>query len=344
MEKELDRITQLPSDIIGRILCCLPIKDAGRTSLLSRKWRYKWAGIPSLVFTAQSTGLSLADIPNSDITNKLGRMIDHVLLLHDGPVHKFLLSHWGFEFLGIDRWILHLSRQSLKELVLLSLEGPIYAIPSSLFLCQDLVRLVLYKCKINSPLGFLGFKNLKSLKFRCVILTKDAVENLISSSPLLETLILLDLKGVSSLKIDAPNLQFLRFEGGVRGISFGSTRSLASVSVGINVDLGRVDECSTNMLAFFQHMSHVQILKLQNYSLKHLATGLVPRMLVDPLITLKCLSLCINLDNVNEILLALCLLRSSPNLKKAEFSWIKTVLAWWTAFGMTRSHLGCSSR
>ncbi|GKA68122.1 F-box/FBD/LRR-repeat protein [Tanacetum coccineum] len=46
----LDRISNLPSCIIETILCRVPIKEAARTSILSREWRYKWIKIPKLTF------------------------------------------------------------------------------------------------------------------------------------------------------------------------------------------------------------------------------------------------------------------------------------------------------
>ena len=45
-----DLISDLPQSIIESILVQLPIRDAVRTSILSSKWRYKWASITRLVF------------------------------------------------------------------------------------------------------------------------------------------------------------------------------------------------------------------------------------------------------------------------------------------------------
>ncbi|CAI0458695.1 unnamed protein product [Linum tenue] len=45
-----DRITNLPADVIQRILVFLPIKDAAKTSILTSKWRHLWRSIPQLVF------------------------------------------------------------------------------------------------------------------------------------------------------------------------------------------------------------------------------------------------------------------------------------------------------
>ncbi|KAK4364830.1 hypothetical protein RND71_016188 [Anisodus tanguticus] len=37
-----DRISSLPCDILEKILGCLPLRDAIRTSVLSKQWSYKW--------------------------------------------------------------------------------------------------------------------------------------------------------------------------------------------------------------------------------------------------------------------------------------------------------------
>ncbi|GJV96477.1 F-box/FBD/LRR-repeat protein-like protein isoform X1 [Tanacetum coccineum] len=47
---DLDAFNNIPSSIIEHILCLLPIKDAVRTSILSKNWRYCWAKIPKLEF------------------------------------------------------------------------------------------------------------------------------------------------------------------------------------------------------------------------------------------------------------------------------------------------------
>ena len=52
--------------------------------------------------------------------------------------------------------------------------------------------------------------------------------------------------------------------------------------------------------------------------LQYLAAGVLPVKLPTPCIDLSILSLTINFDNMAEISAALCLLRSSPNLRKLE--------------------------
>ncbi|OIT31240.1 hypothetical protein A4A49_12761 [Nicotiana attenuata] len=39
---EGESISKLDDDALIQILCWLPLKDAARTSVLSRRWRYLW--------------------------------------------------------------------------------------------------------------------------------------------------------------------------------------------------------------------------------------------------------------------------------------------------------------
>ncbi|KAK4362110.1 hypothetical protein RND71_017351 [Anisodus tanguticus] len=48
-----DRISDLPRNVIDRILVLLPVQDAARTCVLSKSWRYIWTMLPSLVLDNQ---------------------------------------------------------------------------------------------------------------------------------------------------------------------------------------------------------------------------------------------------------------------------------------------------
>ncbi|CAI0458666.1 unnamed protein product [Linum tenue] len=100
-----DRISNLPCNVIERILVFLPIKAAVQTSILSRNWRHRWRITPQLVFDES--------FRNWHDENKLMVDIYGALLLHDGPITKFELAIRGstVESSQVDRLILHLSRK-----------------------------------------------------------------------------------------------------------------------------------------------------------------------------------------------------------------------------------------
>ncbi|KAJ0885186.1 putative F-box domain, leucine-rich repeat domain superfamily, F-box-like domain superfamily [Helianthus annuus] len=96
----LNIINTLPQTIIENILCFLPIREAARTSILSREWRYKWTTIPKLEFGSStlSKGKNKEKLPydiasarkkNMDERCKLFNAIHQVLLMRQGPIHEF---------------------------------------------------------------------------------------------------------------------------------------------------------------------------------------------------------------------------------------------------------------
>ncbi|KAK2398453.1 F-box/FBD/LRR-repeat protein [Trifolium repens] len=320
-DAEPDIISTLPGHIIDHILSHLSIKEAVRTSILSTKWRYKWATLPNLVFDSQCISETSEDL--LDIKSKLSRIIDHVLLLHSGPIKKFKLSHR--ELIGvtdIDRWTLHLTRRPVKEFVLEIWKGQRYKIPTCLFSCQGLHHLELFNCWLKPPSTFQGFRNLKSLDLQHVTLAQDAFENLISSCPMLERLTLMNFDGFNHLNICAPNLQFFDIGGKFDDISFENTSQLAVVSIGLYVNFecnqSRLHGRSSNLVEFLNHLPRIQRLEIQSYFLKYLAMGVVPVKLPTPCIDLSYLSIRINFNDSKEISAALCLLRNSPNLRELE--------------------------
>ncbi|KAK9023231.1 hypothetical protein V6N11_003456 [Hibiscus sabdariffa] len=318
----LDKISYLPGHVIDQILSHLPIRDAVRTSVLSRKWRYKWATIPYLVFDNQCLNVSSQD--QTLIKNKLVNIINHVLLLHNGPIHKFKLSYR--DLLGsasIDRWILCISRSSIEELILEVWKGQPYKPPSCLFNCQNLTHLELFNCLLEPPLTFKGFKNLRSLDLQHITIVQSVFENLISSCPLLEKLTLMNFSGVTHLNIDAPNLQFFDIGGNFYDVSFQNTFYLALVSIGLydnNNYEKTTGQSSSKLIKFFVNLPHIRRLEIQSYFLKYLAIGNVPSRLPNPCVDLSYLSIRIDFDDIEENTAALCLLKSCPNLQELEMS------------------------
>ncbi|XP_031118905.1 F-box/FBD/LRR-repeat protein At1g13570-like [Ipomoea triloba] len=320
IEVDLDRISNLPAQIIDKILSHMSLKDAVRTSVLSSKWRYKWATLPNLIF--DTDGLSVSAQDHAVIKSKIVSIVDHVLLLHMGSIHKFKLSHRDLQnVLDIDKWILFLSRGSIKEFILEIWKGHRYKLPSAIYLCQKLVHLELFNCLLIPPRTFCGFKCLKSLDLQHITMEQEAFEHLISSCSLLERLTLMNFDGFTRLKIHAPNLLFFDVGGMFDDLSFKDTSHLATVSIGLysgydNQNLGLAS--SGNLVKFFANLPRIQRLEVQSYFLKYLAAGMVPGKLSTPCNELSYLSLRINFNNLDECLAALCLLRSSPNLRELE--------------------------
>lgn len=271
MEAEVDRISNLPGHIIDKILSLLTLRDAVRTSILSSKWRYKWVNLTSLVFDNQSVLVSSQD--PTIIKNKMVKIVDHVLLLHNGLIHKFKLSHRDLQGVcDIDRWILFLSRGSVKEFILEIWKGQRYKLPSSLYLCDKLSHLELFNCLLKPPLGFNGFKILTSLDLQHITMDQDVFEDLIHRCPLLERLTLMNFEGFANLKIHAPKLTFFDIGGVFEDVVFENTFHLSTVSIGLYVNIGNDHELTlgttSKLTKFFASLPSIQRLEVQSFFLK----------------------------------------------------------------------------
>ncbi|TQE12315.1 hypothetical protein C1H46_001968 [Malus baccata] len=107
-DMELDRISNLPSDVIGNFLSHMSIREAVRTSVLSSNWMNKWTILTCLEFDDRRT--------SSRNHTTFASIVDHVLLGHVRPIYKFEVTLSGYQASeDIDRWIIHLSRNSIKE-------------------------------------------------------------------------------------------------------------------------------------------------------------------------------------------------------------------------------------
>ncbi|MCD7461295.1 hypothetical protein HAX54_045832, partial [Datura stramonium] len=171
--------SNLPENVIDEILLCLPFKDAVRTSILSKKWRYNWCKLPVLTLDEpvwkSKKGVTFRP-------SKITQIISHILILHTGPITKFILcvASWT-SCPNIDDLIYFLSRNGIQHLVLtLPSMDNLYKLPSSLFTCLQLRHLTLENCLVFLPPDFRGFDRLISLKLCDVTISNEFLESLIS--------------------------------------------------------------------------------------------------------------------------------------------------------------------
>ncbi|XP_004490303.1 F-box/FBD/LRR-repeat protein At1g13570-like [Cicer arietinum] len=187
----IDRISDLPSNVIDAILEHLNIVDLVKTSILSRKWRYMWMSVQQLVFKRDFFIMfEHLDDPGPEAS----RIISKILLLHNGPIYKFTLFlprtlNFTIRTECISKWILFLSTRGIKYLelqndVILSTE----MLPSHIFSCQELRHFRLCRFSLTVPPNFCGFKSLLDLNFQQIILRCGTLESLISGCPSLEKL------------------------------------------------------------------------------------------------------------------------------------------------------------
>ncbi|KAL8227666.1 hypothetical protein R6Q57_015250 [Mikania cordata] len=277
----LDIISTLPDNIIESILSLMPIRDALRTSILSKRWQYCWQNMPKLEFTND-----MVKGPNTyGCTHfrkcKAVNAIFHVLLLHKGPTTiKVDWSDRELEmFPEFDHIISCLPRlNNMKELIL-SFRNGYYMLPLSFFLLQGLECLHLKNCGFEPPSTFSGFRRLRSLLFMNVVVSSAMLQRLLSNCPLLNEI---SLNGYQKCQFIARENKF----------TF--------------VDL-------------FRCAPLIENLDISKYYMKYLCTGGMPHKLSTSPSHLKYLFLDVCLMEQDEISSIICMIRSSPLLVKIVF-------------------------
>ncbi|XP_055961049.1 F-box/FBD/LRR-repeat protein At1g13570-like [Mercurialis annua] len=292
-----DLISNLPTEIINIILTCLPINEAVKTSILSKKWRFNWRYLSKLVFDEtfyQTSALTSNAKPN---TTKLFSNINKVLLLHKEPINITLKFPLFQMYPEIDQLMLFLSEKDVHEISFYIgrsfLSEKDRRVPPFLFSCVILRSLTLSSCSFTVPLAFQGFVNLISLKFQWVRFKNNAFEILISKCPLLETLSIRSCPNSSYLDIDLPYLKFFYFSGSFESICFRKT--------------------SQHLSTIFYSLTLYYCVFFDKYF------GTIPRKLSA---TLACLTVLVLPEicfrRTTEVSAVVCLILSSPNLQKLE--------------------------
>ncbi|CAK7326457.1 unnamed protein product [Dovyalis caffra] len=319
-----DRISDLPSNVIENILMCLPIRDAVRITILSKTWRHRWADVPQVVFDDTFLRNSREVIEGSTTHELLMKTVYEVLLLHFGPIHKFVLSISGLKSCPeIDRLILFLSTKGIQDFTLdFSSEYPAYhKLPSYLFTCLQLRYLKLCSCIFKPPPSFNGFSKLISIQFQGVHFDAEFLKDFISNCPLLERLKLHSCVEISCLEINAPNLKLLHYISAYKCICFKNAPLLAELSI-YESSFGEPDSDKRklfNLIEVFSCLPAIEYLSVDYYFLKDLAVPDSSMRLQTTLNHLKFLKMLeLSYAEVEEVSPALCLIRSSPNLQKLE--------------------------
>ncbi|GJV99317.1 F-box/FBD/LRR-repeat protein [Tanacetum coccineum] len=279
-----DILSTLPENIIDDILTRMPIRDAVRTSILSRKWRFCWTSISKLVFDDKLVKVS----PKSKQLKKykLVSAIFHVLLRHTGSILEFNIDVGELEMYSeLDQIIYYLSKSnSVKKLSFEISKNYRYKLPSLFFSLQGLKSLELLNCGFEPPLTFNGFSRLKRVKFIHVEMNSKTLQQFLSNCPLLQTVLLF---GHGSKK------------DSTRGNKF-------------------------TFVELFECAPLIWSLSISGSYVKYLATGGMSQKLPTSFANLEYLLLILCLTDQDEISSALCLIRNSPNLKKLTLKFEKS--------------------
>lgn len=196
VESNVDRISALPNELLCQILSLLPIKMAVSTSILSKRWRHLYTLISSIDIES--------DTSDCDDPEKLGRFmnfVENIVHFRSRPsIQRFRLKWYHYvDPLHITGWVDALMCHNIQELELYNGDKDHWPydlqLPASLFSCATLVALKLVTgivpdgCSPKIP-ARVSLPNLKVLHIEGTTILADHAENLLSSCPVLDELVL----------------------------------------------------------------------------------------------------------------------------------------------------------
>lgn len=207
-----DMISQLPNDLLFRIISLIPVSDAMSTSLLSKRWKSVWKMLPTLVYDENSC-------PNNIGSLGFDQFCGRSLQLHEAPLLKTLNLKLREQSDSLDSLIFSNIHSTLLEMSITSTTYPSYhspiSFPNNLDVFQTLVVLKLQGQilldVVDSPVCF---RSLKSLYLKCVkFRSEESFTALLSACPVLEDLYIQRLCSIGRFlfTISVPSLLRLSF-------------------------------------------------------------------------------------------------------------------------------------
>ncbi|KAL9177929.1 hypothetical protein ABFS82_01G092500 [Erythranthe guttata] len=231
----MDRISDLPKDILHRILYFLSQEDAVRTSVLSKSWRYVWCARPNLDFSDINFKGNRQGFL-STVDNTLQQYYDQGLSLEKFHLYASLLGKDYSDHesvLLLEKWVPLLTGMGVKafSLSIISDRTPgITDLSSVVFKADSLEYLHLNRCNLgqNIPEN-IPFVGLQVLRLQNVLMEEEIFEKIVSSCPLLTTMWFRECKGLKNIKLEKKLLKYLK--------KFSC----------INRNTPRIDECSVEI-------------------------------------------------------------------------------------------------
>ncbi|XP_021749768.1 F-box/FBD/LRR-repeat protein At1g78750-like [Chenopodium quinoa] len=237
LEKNLDRISDLPEPIRRHILSFLPADAAVRSSILSRSWQGLWTELPKLKLSEYQLKFQFR---RSLMVKKLpkgmndGARVKREAILREreafyGFLDRALESSSDFKKLDLyvfgyrlelesrlDHWLECVVRRRIKVLKLhfSSRKKPRYCLPKIVLGADSLTKLHLQKCELNSS-RFVDAQlpSLREIDLEYVYMDDGVIGSLAAVCPNLEVLDVISCRGLTRFVVSGLNkLLTIEFE------------------------------------------------------------------------------------------------------------------------------------
>ncbi|XXG89078.1 hypothetical protein AAC387_Pa12g1169 [Persea americana] len=331
-----DRISLLPDPILTMILSLIPVIDAARTSVLSKRWRYLWTSIPHLDFFNFFDAFFSGGFP-TQVGEKCISVFNQIFACRRAHINSYELPIFDDCPFDLDYFFFRLDELRIQDLLLSYFGNDPINLPS-LFFCNSLKKLKILCFLVRLPSQFNQLTNLQALELTFVGITSTHLEMLVAGCPRLENLTIWQCVHLSELRIRAPNLLLLDIfvEEDERRFRFSLIKAprLKHVVLGYSLnkefwhdfseeedeeDENEIDEVD-NLIKLLMNLDH-----LESFSFRcclHLFKFKSIMRLPDSLpigcqlVHLKKLFMELNFDDAAMVSPLLFLLRSCPNLEQ----------------------------
>ncbi|XP_074313916.1 putative F-box/LRR-repeat protein At4g15060 [Silene latifolia] len=192
-----DKISQLSDDILLKVLSTLDLKNAVKTSILAKRWKYLWTWLPVLDFDYKI--LSDNFKPQRYI-NWVNQVVYGHRDLYISKFRVFFCSLWGSEVSQVEKWARFAFSKRVEDLDL-NLDLKLLASTKT---SRFSLGLDLLKHPQNN-----GIINLKSLCLSCVDLSDEVLEFILLHCHLLEQLYVKSSETLHRLNIVSDKLKRL---------------------------------------------------------------------------------------------------------------------------------------
>ncbi|XP_057542646.1 F-box/FBD/LRR-repeat protein At1g13570-like [Amaranthus tricolor] len=314
-------ISDLPTDVLYRIVERLPLLDVARMSILSSRWQDIWTSTPFLNFNAEFFSTVLKDKVTD--TNLFCNIVSKILFQHEGPILKFALFVPRLNTCpDLNQWISYLSRAGLKDFCLYNMFMPhrLHGLSWHLFACDGLEKLTLCGSSFNPPPNFKGFPKLKSLILNRVDIICSRFNNLVQSCPALQNLVLTNFtfKQQGLIIINAPSLNIFVIDGTFDSLDVKNVDSLVSSSIVLRKSGVNLRSSSSDLIKVLANSTNLESLCLGGLCCKVMFKRCCIPDVSHKLNNLELKYL--NLGNVDEFSSVIRCIQSFPNLQTLKIS------------------------
>ncbi|XP_019087656.1 PREDICTED: putative FBD-associated F-box protein At5g56700 [Camelina sativa] len=207
------KISELPDDLLVKILTFLPTKAAVSTSVLSKQWEFLWMWLPELEFnfpTSRSKYACLRDFIAKNLPLHKAPVIESLRIIDYHSDYRLLLLRPE----DLNSWVGTAVSRGLRELSIhLSYGDDNLLLPRFLYSCNSLVTLKLCEeCILVDVPPTVCLPSLKTLELGSVTYSnEDSLRLLLSCCPALEDLSIdrEDYDNLRKFVIIVPSLQRL---------------------------------------------------------------------------------------------------------------------------------------